>query len=489
MTRFKRLFLIGLCITALSMEHVAAQPGIEDEVEQVALIIVDVFEKSTDDPDAQLLNTQTNGQNCLLTPYGQGHIAISGATGRPSSELHGQVVYNQMFSLIERSGFGAQIGAALAVTSVPVSRADSWQSASGQYLHLMGVDTDGYTSEVIAERIRTVIEEIQSLDISMIVGLLPWGIASCEDLPQRDNEAVESYMDEVGEQFPELKALFNQIVSETDDPWGALHSSPEFALLAEPTAAEIDEEDYRERFLTDTDDRLFVDLQTLADRNGVTFIASAGNLGWDFAMAPGAWGSVVSVSADYEDYGPRGCQEGNFVPMSNAGEIMNDGVYNCLTGTSFAAPRAALDYAFFALNGGQPDCGTMIPALSQAIYQFGNRPISIAALDAGCDLFREQRYLPEGLTAFDLVEAWQTNAASDVWTLKLYPGMPYTNTLNESVTASNIVDVIRNNPHRFRYLVKAEATSIDTLNLEFSVGAHKLLHLLALTKIPDVKHP
>ncbi len=484
MKRFRRLVLVGLCIMAFSTEHIAAQTFVND----VAVIIVDVFENSTDDPDALLEEAQENNENCLLTPYGQGHVFISGATEAPISELHGQVVYNQMFYLIERSGFGAQLSTPLSVTSAPLSRADSWQSASEQRLHLLGVDTEGYTSEVIAERIRIVIEEIQNLDISMIVGLLPWGIAACADLPQADIAAVESYMNEVGEQFPELKALFDQTKSETVDAWEALHSSSEFAPVVQPTAANPNPDEYRERFLTDTDDRLFVELQTLADGGGVTFIASAGNLGWDFAMAPGAWGSVVSVSADYEDYGPRGCPDAGFTLLTNAGEIMTDGVYDCLSGTSFAAPRAALDYALFALNNGQMDCDTIIPALSQPIYQFGSRPISIAAFGGGCDGFREQHYLPEGLTAFDLVASWQTNAASDVWTLNLRGNIPYINNSGLPVTADDVVAVIRNNPHRFRYLLNAQAIAPDTVTLEFSVGAHRLLHLLALTKMSDVTH-
>jgi hypothetical protein len=96
-------------------------------------------------------------------------------------------------------------------------------------------------------------------------------------------------------------------------------------------------------------------------------VASAGNEGLPFPYAPAIADNVVSVSADYPDVDV--CRNmltaaGTGDILSNDGEIMMNGFFNCLPGTSFAAPKLSFEMALYLLRGGDTTCDGLQPPLA-----------------------------------------------------------------------------------------------------------------------------
>jgi hypothetical protein len=90
-------------------------------------------------------------------------------------------------------------------------------------------------------------------------------------------------------------------------------------------------------------------------------VGASGNSGYSYAFAPGYWPNVVSVSADYtgwETCNPSVTPTNAIFapPLGNSGEVIMGGLYNCLNGTSFAAPRLSLEAAIYLSRGGAMLC-------------------------------------------------------------------------------------------------------------------------------------
>jgi hypothetical protein len=87
-------------------------------------------------------------------------------------------------------------------------------------------------------------------------------------------------------------------------------------------------------------------------------VAAAGNDGLPYPYAPALFQTAISVSAEYS--GANFCLgsfQGGGVLVSNKGEIQMHGFYNCLPGTSFAAPRLSYLMAlYFASGSTVSDC-------------------------------------------------------------------------------------------------------------------------------------
>jgi hypothetical protein len=399
------LFLSGDDDNSDEDERTQTEEPIETELtvsqDAVAVLVVDVF-APLDDFEPK----EPDDENCLITPEGQGHASLQGAghaslqgAGHASLQgagdviYHGETVYTQFGALLTESGGRLQsAGTGQDILGETWMRGvQQWAFEDGAEVLLVGVDTIGYSTAVIAQRIPDALDLLEiEFGLSRFVVNMSFAIVPCESLLEGlDPSAVQGeYRDILEQEFPELAALFDRLVSEggVDEATALvtvlnLSTTPPEAR-ARVEAAVLDRQTgttYRERniedmgeylvecyssvegisveqqdaiitptFDPDTDgkgliipecedpifagDPLIGVLREVVvrdvdveDGRKVINIASAGNSDLDFAFAPAYYPSVVSVSAAFSSL-PVGVGAGVAL-TSNAGEVMMDGVY------------------------------------------------------------------------------------------------------------------------------------------------------------------
>jgi hypothetical protein len=375
----------------------------------VAILVIDVF----DTRKADEITANIAEQNCLVTPEGQGHVAIQGAgnvaiqgagnvaiqgAGNANQETHGEIVYSEIRDLLRDERGGSQTVVTTGAAQFPNASADlqqairdleQWQLDNGNVL-LVALDTEGYTTSVIAQRIPATIDLLeQEFGISRFVVNMSFAVIPCDllidDVRPNDEELLQQYLDALaGEEFDELRATFEALLEENDGNVSVTINQPEFAtvrgallaqelnrtttiyqvqnpeelvtqlagcydlyggsdLIEQPTEqpTEIGEQAGQLQEGTCADpifpaDPMFawaIQAQTeavVANRGPrIINIASAGNFGSGFAFAPGYYPTVVSVSADYSNSGNTTVDAlvANGTIVSNDGEVQFNGLY------------------------------------------------------------------------------------------------------------------------------------------------------------------
>jgi hypothetical protein len=335
---------------------------------------------------------------------------ISGASQQPILDPHGRIVYNELEALIRQGGGVLEefhIGSDLADTATPdtdwLRDVGRWSFNEGEGdIWLVAVDTDQYTSSVIGTRIQDAVELLdRQFRVTKFVLNMSFAIVPCDDVL-----TLEDYEDTLNE--PEFDAFHDELIA----AFTALGETANGTPLPEEVVEFLDSpraEAFRQRLVerqrnqftncypvsidgvsqgsSDTpgqqpnqdgnvgttglpvtticDDvqpqndpmgQVITRLQNAELQNGtisIIPIAASGNRGDAFSFAPGFWPEVVSVSAFYND--PELCA-GFEIPPSNRGEVQMYGMYDCLPGTSFAAPRLSLEAGVYLLRGGQVLC-------------------------------------------------------------------------------------------------------------------------------------
>lgn len=404
-------------------EQAAAAPeGVAQEEEaaeapaltpgSVAILLVDDFQTSGGG-DFQAFKDvnrpEDRGGNCTVTPDGQGHFTAAGmghftAAGMGNYQFfagvpHGALVYTKAQEQIEGryggplefvSGGDLEMHLAnrLAAGEIPRgSWADlglGWMGgvqrwdANGYPLLLVSVDTSGFDTGVIADRIRAAMEalvvsdwEISSFVINMSFAIVPCGMGM----------SLDDYR-EIVESDPELAHLREFLDENVGDPDVALIFASKVVDLRMTY-----ENEAQTAFTISTQgggDPLYNLL--LDPPFKMIHIASSGNfrqLGFNYPFAPALWANVTSVSAE-ADY-------------ANPGEVvMEDRVVfdgREAVGTSFSAPALSVQAAVYLLGGGPVSCqgsaGMMNkPPLSYATEMgpWDNLPMEVAA-EAYCEKF------------------------------------------------------------------------------------------------------
>jgi len=353
---------------------------------------------------------------------------ISGASQQPILDPHGRIVYNELEALLRQGGAVLQefrIGADLADTTSPntdwIRDVGRWGSGEDEGdIWLVAIDTDQYTTNVIGSRIEEAIQLMaRQFSLNKFVINMSFAVIPCDDvLTRQDYEATlnepqfAGFRDELiaafialadtangtplppevarflasppAEQFRQAlaarqRAQFDNCyrvnrddVSQSSGESPAQQPSPDNTGSTDgPPVNTICSEVQPEN---DPLGQAFARLRTLELQSGpisLIPIAASGNRGDDFSFAPGFWPDIVSVSAFYND--PELCA-GFTIPPSNAGEVQMYGMYDCLPGTSFAAPRLSLEAGVYLLRGGLVTCtdgaeATSSPPLAYLLSQ------------------------------------------------------------------------------------------------------------------------
>jgi len=399
----------------------------------VAVLVVDAFE-----PLAGVTRPNIEDQadkNCIVDPTGQGGWIsgaggwisgaggwisgaggwisgaggwISGASQQPILDPHGRIVYNELEALIRQGGGILQelhIGSTLADTTAPntdwlrdVGRWD--MGVDNGHLMLAGVDTDQYTSDVIAGRIEESVRLLnRQFGITRFVLNMSFAIIPCDDVltPGQYQAFLEQESADFQTQLQSaLEALaatpdglplpssaakflssddaqrFRQELREqqlaqfdtcyplrddaSQDAVAAQTSQPAQPNDARPNGLPLDAICAEVQPENEPLARSIAALESLEVQAGqlsIIPIAASGNRGDIFSFAPGFWPNVVSVSAFYNE--PEYCA-GFPLPPSNAGEVQMYGMYDCLPGTSFAAPRLSLEAGMYLMRAGTVSC-------------------------------------------------------------------------------------------------------------------------------------
>lgn len=375
------LLLVVSCAPVQQGEQVEEEaPAQTDEaspaLDSVAILIVDDFGS---DPKGEITYEDYRlEENCIATPDGQAHSAIRGVMAGLADRPHGEIVlelFREEISQVqnaERTGTDTLNDSSIRIV-------ETWVVGDRKVL-LVTVDTLGFTTRVISERIPKAIKVVEDMyGVHNMVINMSFVIVPCDPGWGKSNEDLRSQYENLIAQDPEnaeLQAVLDGISPDDRDTLAkspelaALRLKPEFVAENLPIAygslqtrfteqVQIPyqngtfEQEYKAPWLETQGDLFgsgFIDpLFTLFDgfsASGRTVInvASAGNFGFKFPFAPGIWSSVVSVSATGISFTP------------NDGDVALKGVFDGWEGTSFSAPRFSLMAARYLLRDGAIPC-------------------------------------------------------------------------------------------------------------------------------------
>lgn len=290
----------------------------------VAIFVVDSFNPDATLVPAKQLDCREQPCLCLAYPDGQLFCAGGGMSGGcgsslPAGTTHGDLVYGQISDFLS-GRFGPMQGETAPQPQDPIWKYAVWQIQGQQsQILLVAIDTEGYTSEVIADRLARAVTLLSSecKYLNGIVVNMSFGLVPCED-----------------ETLLVKKEGTQLIVNDL--------SLDEYIQALETQA-------------NTTQDPLY---QWLIGAQSIPIInvAAAGNQGYDFPLAPALYPNVLGVSA-------TPCPTGTV--YSNAGEVQMAGQYTypggIVYGTSFAAPELSCLAALYLVYGGQVPCQGIMP--------------------------------------------------------------------------------------------------------------------------------
>jgi hypothetical protein len=323
-------------------------------------------------------------ENCLVTPYGQGQYGSRGASIGSTKKPHGELVYSTLsFSVTQLLSNASPIESSSTGSSfVPspggwLRHIDVWRF-DGADIILVGVDTLGFTTSVVSQRIQDVISLFSgntSLDgqalpkIDRYVLNMSFAIVPCDPdfgLNISDSAAQDEYNRIAADpNLQELKNRIDALTSAVPFTESVLYVSPTYNISRTLT--------YYAHGLLDpagllASDPLVTETRSLVKSSTLKVIpvASAGNFDIAFPFLPAGFDEIVSASAEY-------APSDKF--SSNAGEVRLWGYSMSMpfpgtspagtvaAGTSFAAPRLSALEALYLLRGGGNSCAG--PASSQ----------------------------------------------------------------------------------------------------------------------------
>jgi hypothetical protein len=370
----------------------------------VAILLVDDFQTAGGGDVQAFLETspsQRQEGNCTVTPDGQGHFFTAGmghffTVGMSEYAFfagipHGRLVYTRALDelaksvgdpqefiatgdfydrLLERVAAGEIDGGSWTQLGLEWLQGLQRWEADGQALLMAAVDTGGYNTAIIADRIRAAMEalavsdwQVNSFVINMSFAIIPCdsgmslsdyqgvidgddGLARLQQL-LKDNLGSDEAALIFASRMVDLRMAYEQAADDAYVMSTQGKEDPLFQLLVDPP--------YR-----------------------VAQVASSGNfrhLGFEYPFAPAMWPEVTSVGAEAAYANP-------------AEVIMEDSVVfegRTAVGTSFSAPAFSVQAALYLLNGGpqscQGDAGSSLPPLSYASETgpWRNLPLSDAA--------------------------------------------------------------------------------------------------------------
>jgi hypothetical protein len=353
----------------------------------VAILVVDDFYNVTAEEEGGGESPvpepeETEGGTCAVTPDGQiyrGEGLIYRGEGltwlKITGVSHGMLVYTQLQGLIDAGATRTDsiTGPQLMTDLSAAGATGLWESIgldwmgevtvwerNRQPLLLVQVDTSGYDSTVLADRIQAAMEALGSStwQVKRFVLNMSFGFIPC-DLTL----TAEEY-ERLLEQYEELQALQESLEGAVGQEQLTQEDADAY-LLAQATlrkAYEFEPGDLPDWLKQDPVLNLLIEMPASAE--ALIAVASSGNSGLSFPYAPAIWDDVIAVSSETTN------AEGGPViaDYANDGEVMmpDKFVYNGETvfGTSFAAPKLSLRAAYYLLAGVPVSCrGAILPAV------------------------------------------------------------------------------------------------------------------------------
>ena len=381
--------VVSACAPATAVPQAVGEPTAEETSNQQVVTAVPSGSDATDDLQAKLLSlineVNVNGAfkqvaelagraNCVVKPDGQAYAARGAGNGGNPEVPHGQIVLDVAMDSFNTAGAtsGGTPQVALLIVDDFVSPVDSeaglhsavpdytvMNPAIGETV-LIGVDTLGFTTGIIANRIGQAIAA-QAGNVDRFVINMSFAIVPCGELLKQLD--LEQYLAASQEVLDDLNRLLNLLNQNPNAPekellvWSFIHKHPE--VLGPYNATALLTKAYGSEAVSSgnpaavspaliADDPLYQLLQKLRGQYKVVSIAAAGNLPWMFPLAPALWDGVVSASAEPNP-------DRNFNP--NPGEVVLDGTAsNNAIGTSFAAPRLSVVAALNLVKNSQISC-------------------------------------------------------------------------------------------------------------------------------------
>lgn len=264
---------------------------------------------------------------------------------------HGALVLHHLRAMLHEIGYDTEHESSNGVTGEPLY---VFTTAHGAAIAVQTVDTAGRDTAEIVATIRAGFEyisrvgevEVADFVVNMSFAVVPCAVAA--DLGASQVGTFEEYvtalrlLNGIGEQYE------GQLTSLLTTPLGA-EDDPLLAYLACPLPV-------HNQWKSVCDGHSHVDGAKL---DSLVHVASAGNLGHEFALYPAAWPTVISVSSQDVTAGGFSTLRSSY---ANSGEVLAPGAFYELSrpggdrtlayaGTSFSAPVVTL---FTALDLGGP---------------------------------------------------------------------------------------------------------------------------------------
>lgn len=410
--------ILPLLIIAYGCAPVAETPTTEippDESSQpalskdgVAILVIDDFLSGSADAPQMIKDFfPSDLEFCVATPAGQAHSTIRGVAVQNGAIPHGELVLNDIVISFRQSGTFLD-SRRLPNSNEDIHYIQEISTTEGLY-YLVAIDTQGFTSKVIGDRMTSAIkylsgQEISKYVVNMSFALIPcdpiyglrtsddptgslnflytttWGASYPDQTPPVDTNTLLDDLHELKYGASTAPFRLNPVFSEywVNSAYMDLLNNVSDGV----TPVEINTwKNYETTLLAAQLDPLHDAIQTLRNDSmiSIVFVAAAGNFGqYHFPFAPAIWSEVLSVGAiPYSSDLTRG---ETFI--SNPGEIQMDPVYagnpaeapqtNYFSikpfGTSFSAPKLSQRIAAYLARGGSTSCFAADPQVHTFKY-------------------------------------------------------------------------------------------------------------------------
>ncbi len=250
---------------------------------------------------------------------------------------HGALVFNHVLAVIEGSG-------QYRLSNIDAEQVEFRHRQSDALLVVRAVDTEGFNSEMIANRLDQGLRALSRQGVSKFSVNMSFALIPCS--------TVEDFQKHI-DHFEAFEPYFEAVSGQQD-------GSPAFEQLFSDLVSVAAQNDPLENYI-------MTDAQGYGD---LVFVASSGNFSRRYQMYPANWEFVVGVGAsNWKD-----AQNPDF--FSNASQVLDTGAWFRITninpkvnghkqtvsnlsyaGTSFSAPNVAV-FSAFDLSQKQVQCGT-----------------------------------------------------------------------------------------------------------------------------------
>jgi hypothetical protein len=195
--KFITVLLLILVILVISIASVQAQD------ERVAILVVDDFglrpEIIVTDEAAAETDDETGPLNCAVAIDGQDGFAWGGGASMvdifPNPQPHGVLVYEEFRLLLNDMG-GTENELPSGFLGLDwIGNSAQWAVDGGDIL-LISVDTYGYTTDLIADRIQEAIDSLQQTEsINRFIVNMSFGLVPCEGIEELEVAAYDKIVD------------------------------------------------------------------------------------------------------------------------------------------------------------------------------------------------------------------------------------------------------------------------------------------------------